>query len=202
MTLIFLFESVSTSFANSDYNYDQSEDSLIIGNNKIDIVENSNTSTSIITDLKNGEKNNIIYYKNEGKIYSSFTKKTFNVEKDKESVVTSNFISSDLASYSNSKDYTKVSYGDVKFSYKELSEFGGGLVGIAGGIVAILSGIGITVPSVLKVLEGVGTTIIGGVNMAHPSDDHGIVMRVRREKIYRNGQLYDLRAYPLSIGTY
>ncbi|ACV28469.1 Uncharacterised protein [Anaerococcus prevotii] len=102
--------------------------------------------------MKNGEKSKIIYYKNEGKIYSSFTKKTFNVEKDKESVVTSNFISSDLASYSNSKDYTKVSYGDVKFSYKELSEFGGGLVDIAGGIVAILSGIGITVPSVLKVL--------------------------------------------------
>lgn len=201
---VILFESISVSFADNNYNdlssdlsyYSTSKDSLVIDNNKIDIIENDNTRTSKITDLKTGKENQIIYYKNENKVYSSYTDKTFDVENSNAD------INDNLSFYSGGKDYTDVSYADVKYSYKELAAYGGGLVGIAAGIIATLGGLGLEVPSVVKVLQGVGTTIMGAVTMSQPSSKHGIVLHVKREKVYRDGDLYDLKGYILNAKTY
>lgn len=79
VVMIFL-ESISIAFASNDNSIGSNENSLIIDNNKIVFVEDDNTRTSIITNLSNGKKDKIIYYKNENKAYSSFTGKEFYLE--------------------------------------------------------------------------------------------------------------------------
>lgn len=199
--MIFL-ESISIAFASNDDSIGSNENSLIIDNNKIVFVEDDNTRTSIITNLSNGKKDKIIYYKNENKAYSSFTGKEFYLEEKKLSFNSTKANNISIYNSNNGYNYTNVSYENFKFPYSQLALWGGGIAGMAAGIITVIGSLGITIPAIISSLQGVAEVILGAVTLSNPSSNHGIVVRIKREKIYKNNKLYDLKAYIMSVKAY
>lgn len=73
---------------------------------------------------------------------------------------------------------------------------------MAAGIITVIGSLGITISAIISSLQGVAEVILGAVALSNPSSNHGIVVRIKREKIYKNNKLYDLKAYIMSVKTY
>jgi|SRR3712207_2025115 len=229
LSLSLVFQSVSPIFAEQSYKsglYDEllndNQSSLVVESDghkdEITVEEDEYYRTVTVTNLSNGEIEQIKINKEENTIYSSYTNEEMdlNLLEDQniaESIILSNSAYDsplELCSFKSSSPTngawkpgkTKVSYETVYISYAQIKKISGKTVTVSSVIACILAIIPGT-QGIGAYLAFINSVVIAVANNKNPSSKHGIKLRVRTlKKLGKNGYYYNISRNIVSWSKY